>query len=461
MNILVRPSDPFIKFASLESILYSYTFIGNHDKPRMLHCAAMDMNLFYTNLNDINNKEYRRIAYMVMNNKYLDNITDKEVDSYDYSKVSPKAVAMGISIYKAAMDVLNSEYAGKLSDSEFKKAFEAISLSVTDLVSGKYLGKRFNPDAFGVNPFDVNIESVLNQAQKYYKLPKTIGKEYSDKVFEKVMDPAISKLLGMMKYLVAMPGMPTMFDGDDYGASGYETKTKNIYVKGRQKRHEEWIDDKNSKYKDFIDKHKKEFDEVMAIRRNPKCNALNNGAPFVLPMQCAYQIGHYGSDEGNIQVPALFREAPDGKKAICLFNPKKRHNDPSKYNKYDYSEYYSPEHLQLKEIRLNYGSGGVRMDGSLGVGISGLKSGTVFRNANNPNDTYTVRRSDDGNYYLKRENNEWIDLNDSTLILYSADDKQLSFTGSSQVTPSAKYVTSVYSKAVNKISIGNNLLLSN
>ena len=461
MDILIKRSEPFLKSGPLESILYSYTFVGNHDKPRILHCAAMDMNLFYTDLNDINNREYRRIAYMIMNNKYLDQISDGEIDSYDYSKVSPKAVAAGISIYKAAMDVLNNEYSNKLSNSEFKKAFEAISLSVTDLVSGNYMGQRFNPDAFGVNPFDVNIESVLNQARKYHNLPKSIGNEYADKVFEKVMDPAISKLLGMMKYLVAMPGMPTLFDGDDYGASGYETKAKNIYVKSRQKRHEEWIDDKNSKYKAFIDKHKKEFDEVMSVRRNPKCNALNNGAPFVLPLQCAYTSGSDRSNEGNIQVPALFRSAADGRMAISIFNPIKQHNDPSKYGKYDYCEYYSPEHLQLREIRLNYGQGPGLMEGDLGVGIVGLKPGTVFYNANNPKDTYRVNRSDDGKYYLKRENNEWIDLNDSTLILYSApDNKPLSFTGSYNVKPSYRYVTSTYSKTAKNTACGEKLLLT-
>ena len=457
MDILISRDLPFLKYGPLESVLYSYTFIGNHDKPRMLHCAAMDMNLFYANLNDVNNREYRKLAYMIVNNKYLDNISDAEVDSYDYSNVSPKAVAMGISIYKAAMDVLNGEYSAKLSETEFKQAFEAISLSVTDLVSGRYMGESFNPDAFGVNPFDVNINSVINQAKKYHDFPNRIGNDFSDKVFEKVMDPAISKLLGMMKYLVALPGMPTMFDGDDYGATGYETKTKNIYIKGRQKRHEEWIDVDNSKYKSFIDKHKKEFDEVMAIRSNPKCNALNNGAPFVLPLQCAYRAGNYNSGEGDIQVPALFRKSADGRMAISLFNPAKQHNDPSKYDKFDYSEYYSPEHLQLKEIRLNYGKGGVFMDGSMGVGITGLKSGTIFYNANNPEEVYEVKLSK-GYYYLKRKDDKLIDLNDSTLVLYSSGDKQLSFTGST-ISPSSRYVSSVYSKMANAAVLGEKLLI--
>ena len=457
-DILIGANHAFLKSASLESIMYSYTFVDNHDKPRMLHCAAMDMGLFYANLNDINNREYRRQAYMVIKNKYLDNISDAEIDSFDFSKVSPKAVAMGMAIHKAAIDVLNEKYSD-LPKEEFNRAFIAISKSVTDLVSGKYMGKRFDPDNFGVNPFDVNIESVVRQAKTYYSLPRKFGADYCDKVFERALDPAISKLLGMMKYLVALPGMPTLFDGDDYGATGYEAKTRNIFKKCRSKRHEERIDKSSDKYKDFIAKHKKEFDNVMSIRRKAECNALNNGAPYVLPMQCAYTTSQpHNESNCNIDVPAVFRQSTDGRMAICLLNPKKHHNDMSKYNKYDYSEYYTPEHLQLNEIRLNYGKGGVFMDGAMGVGISGIKPGTIFRNANNPNDTYKVEYSK-GYYYLKRQNNQYIDLNDTTLILYSAEGKPLSFTGQDRVKPSSRFITSTYSKPIENKQLGQKLII--
>ena len=48
--------------------------------------------------------------------------------------------------------------------------------------------------------------------------------EVENEVFEATMRPAMTKLMGMMKYLVALPGMPTLFDGDDVGATGYDTK---------------------------------------------------------------------------------------------------------------------------------------------------------------------------------------------------------------------------------------------
>ena len=72
-----------------------------------------------------------------------------------------------------------------------------------------------------------------------------------------------------------------------------------------------------------------------------------------------------------------------------------------------------------------------------------------------------LKKSFDGKYYLKRENNEWIDLNDSTLILYSVpDNKSLSFTGSYNVKPSYRYVTSTYSKTAKNTACGEKLLLT-
>lgn len=69
---------------------------------------------------------------------------------------------------------------------------------------------------------------VLKQARSQYnlQLPSEVSHDFENVVFEKALDPAISKLLGMMKYLVALPGMPTLFDGDDVGATGYDTKQR-------------------------------------------------------------------------------------------------------------------------------------------------------------------------------------------------------------------------------------------
>lgn len=458
-NILINGNRNFFKGSSIESVLYSYTFVANHDKPRPLHCAALDMDMFYTDLLNTNNKQLRKDAYLLLTDRWLDpEFKDEDVEHYNFAAASPKAVAMGMAIRKAAIDILEG-YRNKMSKDEFDKAFKAISKSICDLSNGRYKNEHFDPDAFGVKPIDLNIDMIMKLAKEQYGLPDKIGKEYSDAVFERVLDPAISKLLGIMKYLVALPGMPTIFDGDDLGATGYDTKSKNIYLGCRSRRHDEWADKGNSKYKDFIAKHKKEIDDVMSIRRKPECNALNNGAPFVLPYQHAYLNGAAHNQKNKIDVLAVYRQSTDGRMAISLFNPKMHHDRPNEqYNKFLNTEYYSPEHLQLDEIRLNYCDNGDISDGVMGVGISGIKPGTIFHNANNPDDTYKVVY-DNGLYYLKREGfNPVIDLNDSTLVLYSAEKTPLSFTGRCDVKLPAKFVANSYKSKDNLC--GNKLLLT-
>ena len=41
----------------------------------------------------------------------------------------------------------------------------------------------------------------------------------------------MSKLLGQTKFLVALVGNPTLFAGDEYGSTGFETTTKNMHLK--------------------------------------------------------------------------------------------------------------------------------------------------------------------------------------------------------------------------------------
>lgn len=71
---MVGGGDPYLKSGSLDSIEYSYTFIGNHDKPRALHCAALDLGMFYTDLNYVSNYDNRLKAYKMINNNFFDYI---------------------------------------------------------------------------------------------------------------------------------------------------------------------------------------------------------------------------------------------------------------------------------------------------------------------------------------------------------------------------------------------------
>jgi hypothetical protein len=278
-------------------------------------------------LNDSSNHDKRVKAYQIIHDKFLEPISDDVVGRYDFSRVSPKAIAMADAIRPAFIDVLN-KYRNQYhyNDEEFNRAFIPISKSISDLAQGKFLGKRFDPEAFGIKPIDVTVSMVLKQAREVYGfyLPNLEADKYENEVFEAIMSPALSKLLGMMKYLVALPGMPTLFDGDDVGATGYDTETKNMYLQGRQRVHDEWLIPDSGKYKDFIAKHKGYFDEVMGVRRNPKCNALNNGAIFTFTFSTAFCTPRpeYRPSPSRSST-ASYRpvDAPEGTLALAVYFP--------------------------------------------------------------------------------------------------------------------------------------------
>ena len=188
-----------------DAMKFAYTFIGNHDKPRALHCAALDMKLFYNDLTYADgNFEARRTAYKVLNDKYMDNIEPYEVNNFDFSGVSAKAIAMAEAIRPALIDKLNDYcYFNKISEDDKTRNLIAISKSISDLANGKFMNSRFNPEAFGVKPIDVAISMTIKQAKAKYgfNLPKELNKDYEDGAFEKIMTPAMSKLKAMMKYI--------------------------------------------------------------------------------------------------------------------------------------------------------------------------------------------------------------------------------------------------------------------
>ena len=441
-STLIAPSGSLLKAFSLPAINYAYTFIGNHDKPRALHCAALDMDMFYCDLTYVEDKKHRMDAYRLIKDKSLDHVTDEEVLHYNFDNISPKAVAMGMTLRKGFMDVLN-EYKKNMTQEEFDRNFKAISKAVADLSSGKFGNIRFDGDSFGVKPIDFNIKKVVEQAKNEYNFKFSSPeheKNFENNVFEKVMTPAMTKVLAMMEILTALPGMPTLYDGDDLGATGYDTEKKNVYLQGRQRVHNEWADKESPRYKEFIDTYKKKMDKIMGIRKIPQCNSLNNGAPFVLPMQHGYNP--FGGDENSYNIPAVLQQSTDGRMTISLFNLH-RNVDPERPH-YDNQQALDTKCIKLNQIELNH-EGNTEMNGTLGIGIKGLKNETKFYNAKDHTDVYYVNKVGD-RYIIKRgTDNGTITINDPTLVLYSnPDDAPVTFTGQYHIKQGLNKINKAY-----------------
>lgn len=436
--------DNFLNSGSLESLIYSYTFAGNHDKCRALDGFSMDMDLVYTDLTEKGNP-YRERAYRILNGiKYGENVNYDSIDNYNYNKVSNLAIAKSEAI-ASGMGKAKEEIG--LSENRKKYVYDKMVEALKNLSNGKYKDKLIEADGFGTKDYNIALDIVFDEMSYLEPEPgKRLNdderKKLKDKTLERIIDPAMSKLLGQTKFLVALLGNPTLFAGDEYGATGYETKTKNIYLQNRNVIHEEWADPNSPEFKPFVKRHKEDMMKALALRSKTELQPLNDGTPFALKEQNAhFKYDVYKDDtnkipenfdhteEGDTQVSALLRQSPNGAMTVSVFNTAGLNHT--------FDKYYDAAELTLECIDLNDDRGGK-------VGLrGGLRSGMQFRNADQNDKTiYSVNEQNQ----ITGPNNAPIKFKDATLILYH----QPSFTGKRVMyNPQYNIVSNPYSQ-VNK-----------
>ncbi|MBR5554686.1 hypothetical protein IKU74_01605 [bacterium] len=425
-------SNSFFELMPFKSILGSYNFVGNHDKARVLHGLIVNTDWYNQDLSDPNNFEYREKAYRILSGNFLDPTIPCESEEFakrdeyknqvklfiktvDFSNANTKALAMAESLQKGFEKAISSEY----PYAKFKNANETISgaiyKSIGELANGKYLGKNFSSEGFGVKPIETAVKLVLNQAIKEHGLNLN-NKELQtlqDNTIRAILEPALGKLVAMTEVLSVMPGMPTLYAGDDLGATGYESTTKNIYVQNRSYIRREWAAPKNEAF-DFIRKHYLKMNKIMTTRSNPNLHALNDGAPFLLPIQKGV-----ASNNQPIDMSAILRQGSDGSVVVSLINT------AGIDTQFDHN--YNP--LQVKLDRIEVSDLNEYNPRKL---TKGLTQGIILYNANNENETYMVKELY-GKNFIKRVNlnpdgtiREELPtyVNGTTLTLYSKPKKQ-------------------------------------
>lgn len=433
-------NNKYFNSAQLESLLFSYTFSGNHDKPRALHCLALDMSLFHSKFENLNDKV--TAAKIIKNRMFIneerqtDDVSGAEKEIFirdcqiDFDLVSPKAIAMADAV-RSAMGEASAKSFGSERNEEI---YKAISESISDLAQGHYLETTFEPDAFGVKPFDQVIKMVLKQAKEEYhlELSPEERKTLTNKTFEIMLKPAMSRMVSLTGFLVALPGNPTLFAGDELGLTGYEEKCKNVYLQNRSALNWEGLNEEN---KAFINNYKNKINDVIRLRNNPRLKALNTGAPFALESQKG------NKNEEYIELSGVLRQDTDGSMVVSVFNP----SGFDLNNKNGINDDYDKT-VTLDKI-------------SLGGIAGGIRPGTKFYNVKNNDeyevyqygDSYAIRRVFEKDVYLNKDS-----MINSTLILTTEkhDYKQPSFTGSKVLyNPQYNFVSNPYMQ-VAKQSVG-------
>ena len=372
-----------------DSSIHSYTFVGNHDKPRILHALGLDMELYHA---EFNNQKQKDAAYDVFESKDL---------NFEY--ISAPAVAMG----KRLKDVFREmKDAGEITQEQYR----GFSNAIINLASGKYQypdGRilEFKAKSFGEKPFDVVINDVVTSSN--LNIDKNEAKRIKDRTLEKMLTPAMQKFKSIYKMLILLPGDPTDFSGDKEGMTGFESLTKNLTQQNRNAIRWEWLDEKDENYKPFIAKYNHDINKIMGLRTRPELSALNTGHTVSL-------INYRNKDELDNQYSRDF-------------SANLRYNKDSMvitiFGRPDVGTAADPNRcLGDRKTEIEY----LRLDKARSrEGLSaGLKNGTIFKNANE-NDTsiYKVEKLN-GENVLRRYNgnkpeNITIDKNDdNSIVLY-------------------------------------------
>jgi len=414
---LVDPESGFLRSAPLQALTYSYTFLNNHDNTRALHALALDMDMFHGLTNRWTDHNHKEEAIKLITGDYDSEPAD--LDSFDLSRYSAKDLAMVSALKNGFMaeidDLVDSEVIGQDRGHLLK---EALRTSLTEIANGKLNGSEYEMDSFGVKPIDMAIDFALDNARKAgFEISDKELNMLSEKVFERIMKPAYQKYNAMMEFLVALPGNPMLYSGDELGSTGFEYETKNVTLQNRSYLHNEWVDKHSPDKRNFVAENKNNLRKIMYQRKRPELQALNDGAIFALKLQ----DGKFNGRE-EVQIPTLLRENTAGYMTISLFNVSgldRIHNPQTELH---------PNTVTLNEIDLSVDE---RPRHSMTVGLpAGLPLKTLFLDANKDNsdlkDIYTVEKNDRNQYCIKhrvkdsdgRYKEAPIEITGNTMILY-------------------------------------------
>lgn len=193
---------------TLPFINNSHVFTDNHDKPRTMHGFVFDTSLLLTDVDGEDNNDG------TLKNRLEELKLDLDPDD---AAVTSRGLA-GYDLFKRAIEDADLE----------DKTKETLKSSLFTLLRGDVNTsaeeRKIKSKALGTRPVEVTMEFLLDGAGISNEDKR---KEISDKLNGYIFKDAFDKYTTLWRMMVTGAGIPTMFNGDEYGQTGYETPTKN------------------------------------------------------------------------------------------------------------------------------------------------------------------------------------------------------------------------------------------
>ena len=240
----------FMKQNQPGNVYFSHSFVENHDKPRVLHTLPLDIELFHSAKIE-GNADYEKLA-------------EELTGSKEYSKISPKALAVAQMMNKQ----IEKDYKGEEKE-KLKEALAELTLGKKTKTSPA--SKKLS-EAFGVAPYEKDsIRDLFEKAGLTDDLDDRILDFHSS-----MLSKAMSQKTSLWEMMNAIPGTPTIFNGAEFAQTGWEEKNKNETQANRNPILRSLRNDK---------RYKKYHDKMLAISGLYKLkglSAIRDGAKEIL-----------------------------------------------------------------------------------------------------------------------------------------------------------------------------------
>ena len=190
-------------------------------------------------------------------------------DSYKETKLFPNIETSINEALKVFAETYN-RHAVETSRGEFKR--------IEDPVTG------MKKNGYAARDLKVSLTMAVKQAE--FKSGKPIENKQAiiDAAYKSATEAAVVKASMIMEFLKGLPGIPTMYSGDELGMTGYEEKAKNVYLQNRNAL--PWTETEGesdiAKYRRTV---MSTMNGALKDRSNPELAPLNNGTPYALEVK--------------------------------------------------------------------------------------------------------------------------------------------------------------------------------
>lgn len=139
-------------------------------------------------------------------------------------------------------------------------------------------------NGYAARDLKVALKMAVKQAE--FKSGKPIENKETiiDSAYKSATEAAVVKASMIMEFLKGLPGIPTMYSGDELGMTGYEEKAKNVYLQNRNAL--PWTETEGesdiAKYRRTV---MSAMNGALKDRSNPELAPLNNGTPYALEVK--------------------------------------------------------------------------------------------------------------------------------------------------------------------------------